>query len=161
MTQATDMKYLFLLFSLSIICPLALADDSVATDGLNPFILIARIQIKEGMVDNYLSIADEVDKAVEASEPGMLFHNFDADPTDPLAYTWTEIYKNSEAFLKHNANPPVGEYVTKHAELGDGFSIEIYGNVSQDVIDAINVLNIPLKHFKTSRVGYVREEYFK
>ena len=58
------MKYLFLLFSLSIISPLILADDSVATDGLNPFILIARIQIKEGMVDNYLSIADEVDKAV-------------------------------------------------------------------------------------------------
>ena len=95
MTQAIDMKYLFLLFSLSIIFPLTFADDSVATDGLNPFILIARIQIKEGMIENYLSIADEVDKAVEASEPGMLFHNFDADPTDPLAYTWTEIYKNS------------------------------------------------------------------
>ena len=107
MTQTIDMKYLFLLFSLSIIFPLTFADDSVATDGLNPFILIARIHIKEGMVDNYLSIADEVDKAVEASEPGMLFHNFDADPTDPLAYTWTEISENSEAYVTHNAIPPV------------------------------------------------------
>ena len=113
------------------------------------------------MVENYLDIANEVDKAVEASEPGMLFHNFDADPTDPLAYTWTEIYTNSQAFLDHNANPPVGEYVSKHAELGDGFTIEIYGNVSQDVIDAINALEIPLKHFQTSRVGYIRQEYFR
>ena len=137
------------------------AENSQEMKGDNPFILIARIHIKEGKTEAYLNIANEVDKAVEASEPGMLLHTFDSDPSDPLAYTWTEIYANSQAFLDHNANPPVGEYVTKHAELGDGFTIEIYGNVSQDVIDAINALEIPLKHFKTSRVGYIREEYFK
>ena len=43
------------------------------------------------MVDEYLKIASEVDNAVEHTEPGMLFHNFDADPTDPLSFTWTEI----------------------------------------------------------------------
>ena len=37
------------------------------------------------MVEEYLDIANEVDNAVELSEPGMLFHNFDADPDDPLA----------------------------------------------------------------------------
>ena len=45
--------------------------------GEDPFVLIARVRVKEGMVDQYLEIADEADKAVEASEPGMLFHNFD------------------------------------------------------------------------------------
>lgn len=155
------MKYILLLLSFSVIYSVSLADNDNIEDGLNPFILIARIHIKEGQVENYLNIADEVDKAVEASEPGMLFHNFDSDPSDPLAYTWTEVYANSQAFLDHNANPPVGEYVIKHAEMGDGFTIEIYGNVSQDVIDAINALEIPLKHFKTSRVGYVRNERFK
>ena len=155
------MKYKLLLLSFSVIYSVSLADNDNIEDGLNPFILIARIHIKEGQVENYLNIADEVDKAVEASEPGMLFHNFDSDPSDPLAYTWTEVYANSQAFLDHNANPPVGEYVIKHAEMGDGFTIEIYGNVSQDVIDAINALEIPLKHFKTSRVGYVRNERFK
>lgn len=137
------------------------AENTSGPEGENPFILIARIHIKEGKTEAYLDIANEVDEAVEASEPGMLLHTFDADPSDPLAYTWTEVYANSKAFLDHNANPPVGEYVTKHAVLGDGFTIEIYGNVSQDVIDAINALEIPLKHFKTSRVGYIREEYFK
>ena len=58
-------------------------------------------------------------------------------------------------------NPPVQEYVSKHAELGDEFSIEIYGNVSEEVIDNINELGLPLQHFKTTRVGYVRDDYFK
>ena len=135
--------------------------EDLSMDGQNPFILIARIQVKAGMVEEYLEIADEVDKAVELSEPGMLFHNFDADPDDPLAFTWTEVYSNSNAFIKHDANPPVQEYVAKHAELADGFSIEIYGDVSQDVIETINRLGIPLKHFKTTRVGYVREKNFQ
>ena len=135
--------------------------EDLSIDGQNPFILIARIQVKAGMVEEYLEIADEVDKAVELSEPGMLFHNFDADPDDPLAFTWTEVYSNSNAFIKHDANPPVQEYVAKHVELADGFTIEIYGDVSQDVIETINRLGIPLKHFKTTRVGYVREKNFQ
>ena len=73
----------------------------------------------------------------------------------------TEVYSNSNAFIKHDANPPVQEYVAKHAELADGFTIEIYGNVSKSVIDTINRLGIPLKHFKTTRVGYVREKNFQ
>ena len=135
--------------------------EDLSMDGQNPFILIARIQVKAGMVEEYLEIADEVDKAVELSEPGMLFHNFDADPDDPLAFTWTEVYSNSNAFIKHDANPPVQEYVAKHSELADGFTIEIYGDVSKDVIETINRLGIPLKHFKTTRVGYVREKNFQ
>jgi len=135
--------------------------DHKSVEGSNPFILIARIHVKEGMVEEYLDIANEVDNAVELTEPGMLFHNFDADPDDPLAFTWTEVYSNSEAFIKHDANPPVQEYVKKHAELADDFTIEIYGNVSKKVIETIDRLGVPLKHFKTTRVGYIREKNFK
>ena len=156
-------NFLYLILALSV-SPVAISshheEDSLKESGKNPFILIARIQVKEGMVDEYLEIADTVDNAVEASEPGMLFHNFDSDPEDPLAFTWTEVYSNSKAFIKHDANPPVQEYVTKHAELADGFTIEVYGNVSQEVIDTINRLGIPLKHFKTTKVGYVRAKNF-
>jgi|TARA_B000000475_G_scaffold124704_1_gene100791 quinol monooxygenase YgiN len=156
-------KFLYLILALSV-SPVAISahheEDSLKESGKNPFILIARIQVKKGMVDEYLEIANSVDNAVEASEPGMLFHNFDSDPEDPLAFTWTEVYSNSKAFIKHDANPPVQEYVTKHAELADGFTIEVYGNVSQEVIDTINRLGIPLKHFKTTKVGYVRAKNF-
>ena len=125
-----------------------------------PFVLLARITVKEGMVNEYLSIAAEADKAVEKTEEGMLFHNFDADPDDPNKFVWTEVYRKSEDFLFHADNPPVQDYVAKHSELATHFSIEIYGNVSQEVIDKINSLEIPLRHFATTSVGYVRSERF-
>ena len=125
-----------------------------------PFVLLARITVKEGMVNEYLPIAAEADKAVEKTEEGMLFHNFDADPDDPHKFVWTEVYRKSEDFLFHADNPPVQDYVAKHSELATHFSIEIYGNVSQEVIDKINSLEIPLKHFATTSVGYVRSERF-
>ena len=125
-----------------------------------PFVLLARITVKEGMVNEYLSIAAEADKAVEKTEEGMLFHNFDADPDDPNKFVWTEVYRKSEDFLFHADNPPVQDYVAKHSELATHFSIEIYGNVCQEVIDKINSLEIPLKHFATTSVGYVRSERF-
>ena len=125
-----------------------------------PFVLLARITVKEGLVNEYLSIAAEADKAVQKTEEGMLFHNFDADPDDPNKFVWTEIYRKSEDFLFHADNPPVQDYVAKHSELATHFSIEIYGNVSQEVIDKINSLEIPLKHFATTSVGYVRSERF-
>ena len=125
-----------------------------------PFVLLARITVKEGMVNEYLSIAAEADKAVEKTEEGMLFHNFDADPDDPHKFVWTEVYRKSEDFLFHADNPPVQDYVAKHSELATHFSTENYGNVSQEVIDKINSLEIPLKHFATTSVGYVRSERF-
>ena len=155
------MRYLFLLSILFFPLHTLNADQHKNIDGDNPFILIARIHIKEGMVEKYFAIADEVDNAVELSEPGMLFHNFDADPDDPLAFTWTEVYANSKAFIDHDTNPPVQDYVTEHVKFGDGFSIEIYGNVSGEVIEAIGRLGVPFKHFKTTSIGYIREDYFK
>ena len=125
-----------------------------------PFVLLARITVKQGMINEYLSLAAEADKAVERTEEGMLFHNFDADPDDPHKFVWTEVYRNSSDFLFHADNPPVQDYVEKHAELATHFSIEIYGNVSQAVIDKIKSLGIPLKHFATTSVGYVRSERF-
>ena len=125
-----------------------------------PFVLLARITVKEGMVNEYLSIAAEADTVIKKTEEGMLFHNFDADPDDPNKFVWTEVYRKSEDFLFHADNPPVQDYVAKHSELATHFSIEIYGNVSQEVIDKINSLEIPLKHFATTSVGYVRSERF-
>ena len=107
------------------------------------------------------SEAGAVDAAVEASETGMLLHNFDQDPSDPHKLVWTEVYGQSEDFLFHADNPPVLDYVEKHAALADDFTIEIYGTVSQAVIDKINALEVPLQYFQTSPVGYFRPATFK
>ena len=128
--------------------------------GANPFLLIARIGVKENMIEEYLAIAEEVDNAVQESEPGMLFHNFDKDPDDPLGFVWSEVYTDSEALIAHINNPPVQAYVEKHDELADTFEIEVYGNLSEDAISAVKALEVPFKHFKSTDVGYVREENF-
>ena len=130
------------------------------SDSENPFVLLARITVKEGMVDAYLEIAEEVDRAVENTEEGMLLHTFDRDPDDPHKFVWTEVYRKSDDFLFHADNPPVLEYVEKHAELATHFAIEIYGDVSNEVIEAINSREIPLKHFASTSVGYIRSERF-
>ena len=128
--------------------------------GENPFVIIARVTVKDGMFNNYLTIAKEADKAVEATEEGMLFHNFDADPNDPNKFVWTEVYRKSEDFLFQVDNPPIQEYVSKHSQLATHFSIESYGNVSPAVIRKINSLENPLKYFATTSVGYVCSDRF-
>ena len=120
-----------------------------------PFILIARIQVKPGNVEDYLELAAKTDAAVEASEPGMLHHTFDQDPENPLCFTWSEVYKNDEAFLAHLANPPVGEYLEEHAKLGDGFTVEVYGTVGDKCKAVMQGIGLPLKIFET-KCGYSR-----
>jgi quinol monooxygenase YgiN/ketosteroid isomerase-like protein len=124
--------------------------------GDNPFILIARIQVKPGMIEDYLDIANDVDLITKQEEPGMLMHNFDQDPTDPLKFTWSEVYENSEALLVHFGASYAGEYVAKSNELADSFEIEIYGDLSNEAIETVKSFGLPFKHFTTSRVGFAR-----
>ena len=126
-----------------------------AFDASTPFILIARIKVKPGKVQEYLELATKTDAAVEASEPGMLHHTFDQDPENPLCFTWSEVYKNDDAFLAHLANPPVGEYLAGHAELGDAFTVEVYGTVGDKCLEVMNGTGVPFKVF-TTKLGYSR-----
>ena len=56
-----------------------------------PFLLIARVQVKLGKVDEHIALAKATDEAVKLSEPGMLHHTFDQDPDDPLKFVWSEV----------------------------------------------------------------------
>ena len=58
-----------------------------------PFILLAKITVKEDKVSEYLELADKTDKAVEAVEPGMLHHTFDQDPENPLVLSGLRLIK--------------------------------------------------------------------
>ena len=124
-------------------------------DATTPFMLLARIHVKPGCVEAYLELAKATDAAVQASEPGMIHHTFDQDPDDPQAFVWSELYANDEAFAVHVSNPPVQEYLQKHAELGDGFSIEVYGTVGDSCRELMESFGLPLKIFP-SRLGYSR-----
>ena len=124
-------------------------------DRSTPFMLLARIHVKADCLDQYLELARITDVAVESSEPGMLHHTFDQDPEDPQAFVWSEVYANDEAFAAHVSNPPVQEYLQKHAELGDGFSIEVYGTVGDDCKKLMESFGLPLQIY-VSKLGYSR-----
>ena len=124
-------------------------------DQTTPFLLLARIHVKPGLVDRYLELARVTDSAVQASEPGMIHHTFDQDPEDPQSFVWSEVYANDEAFRAHVSNPPVQEYLQQHAELGDGFSVEVYGTVGDECRKLMESFGLPLKIFRT-KLGYSR-----
>ena len=130
----------------------------------SPFVLIARVRVSPGKVDDYLTIAAEADSAVKETEPGMLMHNFDADPDDPLQFTWTEIYRDDESLIAHINNPPVQEYGKKHLKLAESIEVEIYGTLADETVDYLNrtwgEAGIPFKYFKTTDVGYHRGSAF-
>jgi quinol monooxygenase YgiN len=130
-------------------------NDPAAFGASTPFILIARVQVKQGKVKEYLDIADETDKGVQDSEPGMLHHTFDVSEDDDHAFTWSEVYQNDAALEAHLANPVVGTYLQKHAEVCESFSVEIYGTLSAQTAKAAKALPFPVKIWKTA-LGYSR-----
>ena len=88
-----------------------------------PFMLLAKLKVKEDKVAEYLEIADKTDKAVEADEPGMLHHTFDQDPDDPLRFVWSEVYKNDYSLLAHYANAAVDFYLEAPTEQETDFFV--------------------------------------
>lgn len=120
-----------------------------------PFLLLARCHVKPECLDDYLAAAKVADAAVQESEPGMLHHTFDVDPTDPLAFVWSEVYADDAALLKHLTNPPLVKFVEQHGEMGDDFSIEVYGTLSDETKEAFSATGFPIKYFD-SQLGYSR-----
>ena len=114
---------------------------------LTPFLLLAKIKIKEDKVAEYLELADKTDKAVEAAEPGMLHHTFDQDPDDPLRFVWSEAYKNDDTFLTHLANPVISLYIKEHSKIADNFTVEFYGTVGEKYFKVMKGTGIPFKVF--------------
>ena len=103
------MKFVATLTTLlaTLVTPLpALADtaESAMAKGDKPFVLIARLKVLPSAAEDVLRLSKAADEAVKASEPGMLLHTFDQDPSDPLGFVWTEVYANSGALVFHLEN---------------------------------------------------------
>ena len=124
-------------------------------DASTPFVLIARIRVKEGKVADYIQLAEETDDAVKDTEPGMLHHTFNSDPDDPLCFVWTEVFENDAAFITHLNNPPVLDYLAQHGKLGDSASIEVFGTVGKECKELMMSLGLPVSIYE-SQCGYSR-----
>ena len=124
-----------------------------------PFLIIARVKVKDGKQKEYIELGKEIDDIVNETEPGMLFHDLNCDSKDSCSFTWTEILKDSSSFVFHLDSPFVKETIKKQVNLIDEWSIEIYGNVSKEVIEKVEELEVPFNYFKTTGVKYVRDFY--
>ena len=118
-----------------------------------PFVLLASLRVKPDRLEEYLELAEKTDTAVKESEPGMLLHTFDADPSDPCAFTWTEVYENDAALIAHLNNPKLAVYLKCHEVMGGGLEVEIYGALAEDTIKFLNDSGIQWKHHCT-RFGF-------
>ena len=121
-----------------------------------PFVLLASLRVKPDWVEEYLELAKNTDAAIKESEPGMLLHTFDADPSDPCAFTWTEVYQNDAALLVHLNNPKLDDYLKAHEEMGDSLEVEIYGALGEATIQFLNDSGIPWTHHST-RFGFFED----
>ncbi len=135
---------------------LADAAESVPATGEKPFVLIARLHALPNAAEDVLRLSQAADKAVKASEPGMLLHTFDQDPSDPLGFVWTEVYADSDALVFHLENPPLQKYLAAVSPLLDGFTVELYGEVSAEAVNMLRATGTPTSHFQ-SKFGYIRE----
>ena len=131
------------------------AGNTTAT-GEKPFVLIARLHALPNASGEVLRLSEAADEAVKASEPGMLLHTFDQDPSDPLGFVWTEVYANSAALIFHLENPPLQKYLADVSPLLDNFTVELYGEVSAEAVNMLRSTGTPTSHFQ-SKFGYVRE----
>ena len=131
------------------------AGNTTAT-GEKPFVLIARLHALPNASGEVLRLSEAADAAVKASEPGMLLHTFDQDPSDPLGFVWTEVYANSVALVFHLENPPLQKYLADVSPLLDSFTVELYGEVSAEAVNMLRSTGTPTSHFK-SKFGYVRD----
>lgn len=65
------------------------------------------------------------------------------------------MYKNDKAFAAHLSNPVIDQYLKRHTELGDEFSIEVYGTVGDNCRQLMESTGLPVKIYNTY-YGYSR-----
>ena len=114
------------------------------------FIVLARIRIKAGCVDDYISMSKATDDLVQQNESGTAHHVFVSDPNDPLLFTWAEAFVNDEAFLEHLNAPHIANYFKEHERLGEAFSLEFYGSIGEASLKAMEQSGITFTVYETT-----------
>lgn len=91
------------------------------TETMAPHILALEAfeYVKRDQTDTYEAMAEEIDRKVQESEPGMLVHaltKISEDETETI-YRWLEVFENAEALKAHIENPAVVAHIAK---MNDG-----------------------------------------
>jgi|TARA_B100001059_G_C17527243_1_gene423760 quinol monooxygenase YgiN len=128
---------------------------AMASPSPSAFIVLARIRIKAGCVDDYIAMSKATDDLVQQHESGTAHHVFVSDPQDPLSFTWAEAFVNDEAFLEHLNAPHIAKYFKEHERLGESFSLEFYGTIGEPSLKAMQSSGLSFTVFETA-CGFTR-----
>jgi quinol monooxygenase YgiN len=96
----------------------------------------ALFKIKEGKLEEFKNLIPQFIAAVKEKDPGTLVYDWYLNE-EQMECMVVEAYADSNAVLAHAVN--VGEQLQKSMELSD-LSIEIYGNPSEELSKAIEIL---------------------
>ncbi|MDO1451892.1 antibiotic biosynthesis monooxygenase [Rhodocytophaga aerolata] len=105
--------------------------------------LTSRFQIHKGKLEAFKTLANECISLVQENEPNALQYDwfFNSDQTECVI---RETFTDSNALLAHIAN--LGEVLGKIQALGD-FSSEIYGNPSEELMQAVAGMDVKVYSF--------------
>lgn len=110
---------------------------------MNNLQVSARYQIHDGKVEEFKKIAQECHGIVQAKDTDTLQYNWYFNETQTECVL-RETYPDSNALLAHLGN--IGDLFGKLIALGD-FSAEVYGEPSQELLQATAGLNIKVYSF--------------
>lgn len=110
---------------------------------MNNLQITARYQIHSGKLAEFKKIAEECHSIVKVKDKDTLQYDwyFDESQTECVL---RETYPDSDALLAHLGN--IGKLGGKLVALGN-FSAEIYGQPSEELLQAISGLNIKVYTF--------------
>jgi quinol monooxygenase YgiN len=92
----------------------------------------AEFTIKEGKIDEYKKLVQEMTRVVEANEPDTVSYQFylNSDETKCIVL---ETYANSEAALAHNASVASKTILPKIFGVSRISGFDVYGNPSEEL----------------------------
>ena len=100
--------------------------------GRNQIHFRVEFTIKEGKIDEYKKLVQDMSKVVEANEPDTVSYQFylNSDETKCIVH---ETYANSEAALAHNASVASKTILPKIFSVSMISRFEVYGNPSEEL----------------------------
>jgi hypothetical protein len=99
-----------------------------------PFVFVNTYKVKDGSLEDYKRLSQEVVELVEASEPDMAHFSFYINE-ETNAVTTLQVHRNAENMAFHMNL--VGQHVETSMEYLDfsGMSIDIYGTPTEGLLE--------------------------
>ena len=110
---------------------------------MRPLKVTAKFKIKEGNLEAFKAIIPDIIAEVMESDPGTLVYEWFLNEDLMECVVW-EVYESSEAVIAHSGN--VGGYLDQLVNLAD-FSLELYGNPSEELLGAVEGLEVRVYPF--------------